>query len=126
MIYSRQREAILAALKNCHTHPTADELFACLKPHYPNMSLGTVYRNLSQLAENGMVMKITMTDGADRYDGNADAHIHMACTHCGQLCDVPATVLNGLYERASANTGYVVSGCQILFDGVCNACLQAK
>ena len=62
--YSRQRESIKACLMNRHDHPTADALYASIREEFPNISLGTVYRNLNLLAETGEIRKLTCGDGA--------------------------------------------------------------
>ena len=67
--YSRQRESIKACLMNRHDHPTADALYASIREEYPNISLGTVYRNLNLLVETGEIQRLTCGDGADHYDG---------------------------------------------------------
>ena len=67
--YSRQREAIKDFLAHSHEHPTADIVYMNLRESFPNISLGTVYRNLSLLSEMGQIQKISMKDGADRFDG---------------------------------------------------------
>ena len=77
MKYSKQRELIYNELLKNPVHPTAEILYQSLKPANPSLSLGTVYRNLGQLAENGIIVKISMPDAGDRYDGNTKAHHHL-------------------------------------------------
>ena len=72
--YSRQREAIKEFLAGRTDHPTADTVYTCLREQYPNISLGTVYRNLTLLTEMGEIMKITTGEGADRFDANVQRH----------------------------------------------------
>ena len=61
--YSRQREAIKDYLSSVTTHPTADTVYMHIKEEFPNISLGTVYRNLNLLADIGEAIKITTPDG---------------------------------------------------------------
>ena len=68
--YSRQREAIKASLMNRCDHPTADALYASIREEFPNISLGTVYRNLNLLVETGEIRKLSCGSGADHYDGD--------------------------------------------------------
>ena len=77
MKFSRQREIILRHVKNFPVHPTADQVYTALKKENPNLSLGTVYRNLNQLSDAGMLKKIHIADGSDRFDGRTDPHFHM-------------------------------------------------
>ena len=86
--YSRQREAIKNFLMNRNDHPTADTIYTCLREEYPNISLGTVYRNLSLLEEIGEISKISVGSGADHYDGDTTQHQHFICTRCNQVYDI--------------------------------------
>ena len=85
--YSRQRESIKASLMNRHDHPTADALYASIREEFPNISLGTVYRNLNLLVETGEIKKLTCGDGADHFDGDIRQHYHFVCTECNQVYD---------------------------------------
>ena len=86
--YSKQREIILSNLKSRTDHPTAEQLYLDLKEEMPEMGIATVYRNLSELCENGEVVKIKSKTGADRFDGNNKPHIHFLCEKCEQLLDI--------------------------------------
>lgn len=84
---SKQRDAIINELCSRYDHPTAMELYLSVREVIPNLSLGTLYRNLSQLEENGMVLRIP--DGAtDRFDGNTNPHAHFKCITCGKVYDL--------------------------------------
>ena len=84
---SKQRDAIINELCSRFDHPTAMELYLSVRELIPNLSLGTLYRNLAQLEENGMVIRIP--DGAtDRFDGNPNPHVHFKCLICGKVYDL--------------------------------------
>ncbi len=84
---SRQRDAIYNELCSRFDHPTAMELYLSVREVIPNLSLGTLYRNLSQLEESGMILKIP--DGAnDRFDANVTPHAHFKCSSCGKVYDL--------------------------------------
>ncbi len=84
---SKQRDAIINELQSRYDHPTAMELYLSVREAIPNLSLGTLYRNLSQLEECGMVVKIP--DGStDRFDGNVNPHAHFKCSSCGKVYDL--------------------------------------
>lgn len=85
--YSRQRESIKRFLLSRYDHPTADTVYLHVKKEFPNISLGTVYRNLALLTELGEILKIT-TDGADRFDGHVEPHSHFICRRCHALFDI--------------------------------------
>jgi len=86
--YSRQREAIKHYLASTKEHPTADTVYLHVKEDFPNISLGTVYRNLNLLTDIGEAIKIPTPDGGDRFDGNVIPHNHFLCTICGRLLDL--------------------------------------
>lgn len=85
--YSRQREDLLSILKNSKSHPTAEELYNSIKEKIPSVSRGTVYRNLKDLVDEGYIIKISMADGADRYDYIHKKHNHIICKYCGMVKD---------------------------------------
>ena len=95
--YSRQREAILQFLMTRKDHPTADAVYANIRKEFPNISLGTVYRNLSLLTELGEIIKIP-TEGADRFDARVAPHNHFICKSCGRVMDIMISVKNPVEE----------------------------
>ena len=110
---------------NTTSHPTADWVYSHLKPDYPNMSLATVYRNLSQLKEAGVIQSVGTVRGYERFDGNTTPHTHIVCTECGRVDDVSDIGLpDKMAEKASSSTGYSVTSAHLIFDGVCSECLE--
>ena len=87
--YSRQREAILNVLCSTDTHPTAREVYEMVQKQIPNISLGTVYRNLSALSDSGEILSITVGDGFEHFDGDTSSHLHLHCRKCGHITDAP-------------------------------------
>lgn len=84
-----QKMAVIAALKEAGpTHPTAETVYVLAKRHLPSIALGTVYRNLSKMAETGEVVKISVADGPDRFDANISNHMHILCVKCGKIYDI--------------------------------------
>ena len=124
---SRQRAAILTELAARTDHPTAETLYHKLKPEWPGLSLGTVYRNLAQLCEAGQAQRIDGA-GADHFDGNASEHLHISCGRCGGMMDLhmeAPEALQALQQQAAACFDGEVTGCRLQFSGVCNICLNA-
>jgi Fur family peroxide stress response transcriptional regulator len=119
---SIQRQLVLDAVKTLHNHPTAQEVYDLLKPGYPEISLGTVYRNLNLLAEQSRLRKISVPDAADRFDHTLPDHYHLRCSACGEYFDIDARCLAGLNERVSQATGMEVHSHSILFTGTCQKC----
>lgn len=122
MKFSRQREMILNQVRDFPIHPTADQVYTALKAENPNLSLGTVYRNLNQLSEMGMLLKIRIADGSDRFDGRTDDHFHMVCDDCKQVYDVELTELDGLNSVISEKYGHEITVVTLNLNGICCEC----
>lgn len=121
--YSRQREAILDFL--CHTtsHPTAEEVYMYIRDIYPNISLGTVYRNLALLVEHGQALKIQGED-CDHFDGNTRLHYHFLCDSCHHVYDVEMEPATFLLKNTKAGIPGKVRGHSVIFYGTCDNCLN--
>ena len=84
-----QKMAVLSAMEEAgRTHPTAETIYALAKRHLPSIALGTVYRNLTKMAETGEVIKISVPDGPDRFDKDISDHMHILCVKCGKIYDI--------------------------------------
>ena len=125
--YSKKREAILCAIKSTTEHPSADMLYEQLRPLYPDLSLGTVYRNLGLFLQSGEIVSVDTVNGQERYDGNTAPHAHFICTHCARVLDVGTPdLLSGLYLAVESATGGVVRSHALTFTGVCAECLAKE
>ncbi len=122
MRHSKQRDVILQTLTDNPIHPTAEQLYAMVKPLAPAISLATVYRNLNLLAENGIIKKICGLDGTSHFDHNIHNHYHLLCSKCGKVYDVPYNIAPRLSEDVLAQTGMIVESCDIAMRGICNNC----
>ncbi len=117
MRYSHQRETIRRIINSTDTHPTADWIFSESKKKIPDISLGTVYRNLKQLVENGIIR--TIYDGnLTRYDHNTDNHDHLKCKVCGDLFDVQLFP-KGLYEHIKKEFKFDTDMVEMTIIGTC-------
>ena len=119
--HSRQREALLDALKSTETHPTADWLYTQLKQDFPNISLGTVYRNLKMLSDNGTIIKLDIGSGVEHYDGFTQDHYHLVCRCCGSVSDIDVSI-ESLNEIAQKASGGEISNHSLIFYGKCKNC----
>ena len=125
--YSRQREAILKVLCSTDTHPTANQVYDRVRETIPNISLGTVYRNLTLLTEMGEIMKITTGEGADRFDTNVQRHHHFICTSCQSVYDLPGMGnIDSVMDTAAASCKGQIDTYRINFYGTCEHCLKTK
>ena len=113
MKYSRQRESILNSLNEKLDHPTAEMVYNCVKKEQPNISLGTVYRNLNQLVEQGVLRR-------------TDPHAHLLCTRCGKVLDLEDDLISELDRNVMRTTGFLVNDRQLLLSGICADCLAAQ
>lgn len=124
--YSRQRESIKEYLANTTEHPTADMVYLKVREEFPNISLGTVYRNLNLLAQLGDAIKISTPDGGDRFDGNTIPHYHFLCKECGRLLDLDVQNMENINHIAAQNFDGEIETHTMTFYGVCGDCLKKK
>ena len=122
--YSRQRESIKEYLSSTREHPTADTVYLHVKQEYPNISLGTVYRNLNLLADIGEAIKITPPYGGDRFDGGTHPHYHFCCTKCGRVIDLDLNQLTYVNKEAEKNFDGVIESHSMMFYGTCGECIK--
>lgn len=122
--YSRQREAIRHFLIGRYDHPTADTIYEGLRADYPNLSLGTVYRNLAQLSSTGEILKISSGIGPDRYDGNTSPHYHFFCRSCGCVDDIHMDSIDHINTLAGASYDGKIEGNITYFYGLCSNCVS--
>ncbi len=121
-----QRRLILEVLKGSKTHPSADGVYREVRKKLPRISLGTVYRNLEIMANQGRVAMISTPKGQRRFDYDTAAHPHFYCVRCGRIEDVPLTVLpSALDGTDSWFQGRVIQGVALHFHGLCTECLKS-
>ena len=121
---SKQREAIQLYLATHSNHPTAETIYLGIKEEFPNVSLGTVYRNLALLAENGEILKISTGVGPDRFDGCINPHYHFFCTECGAVYDLKMESIDHINVIANHNFDGIVEGNITHFFGKCPECAK--
>ncbi|HJB32259.1 transcriptional repressor [uncultured Oscillibacter sp.] len=118
--FSHQRERIYQTVLERRDHPTAEMVYQQLKPEMPRLSLGTVYRNLQQMAREGRLAEV---DGpVTRFDAVTRPHTHFQCRFCGALMDLEAMPYDEALDRAAAAQGYQVTGHSLVFTGACPRC----
>ncbi len=123
---SRQRERIQELLRSTGSHPTADWLYDRLKGEFPHLSMGTVYRNLNILREQGLIERIDFGSTFDRFDANTGPHYHFICEKCGAIVDLALPIDETLNSRVAESTRFKVKRHRIEFFGVCNRCQGGK
>lgn len=121
----RKRNAILTCLKQSKAHPSAEDLHQTLQESYSDISLATVYRNLTYFKQQGLIISLGTVDGIERFDGRTDPHIHFGCFKCGKVEDVDEMPCpDSIPLFAEDRIGCKVSSVQIMLSGICKECLQ--
>ena len=119
---SKQKEAILRVLKGTTSHPSADWVYEQVRREIPNISLGTVYRNLKLLKQEGEILELDLASTLSRFDGNSQDHYHFRCEQCGRIFDVDEPVDEEIDDRVAQKTGLIVSHHRLEFRGLCKDC----
>ena len=123
---TRQRRVILEEVKSTDIHPTATEIYHIVRQRIPNISLGTVYRNLGLLVAAGEVRKLKVSGSKARFDGDLGNHHHVRCTLCGRIDDVKDLPVPLEEDRFESLTGYKMTGFRLEFVGICRTCRQSR
>ena len=120
--HSRQREMIYNYLLSSCDHPSAETVYNDLKPQMPELSLGTVYRNLKLLEELGKVRRVTSFQGSERYDACCGDHVHFLCQCCGSLQDVPGANTEAIRSAITLGNGCRLCKLDLTVTGICPNC----
>ena len=121
---AKQREAILNMLRSADSPPTACWIYDEVRKVIPNISKGTVYRNLKILRDKGEITELNLSGNVSRYEGRQKNHYHFRCDKCGRVFDLDEPVDHKLDESVAKRTGFKVSYYQLEFRGLCNDCQQ--
>ena len=123
----RKRTAILSFLRQTKDHPSAEMVFNHLKQEIPDLSLGTVYRNLSMFKAKGEIVSLGTVNGVERFDGNIEPHVHFICNSCDGITDLPQIqVPEELNRQVNKATGGAVEMCHLTFTGQCKDCIAKQ
>ena len=118
-----QRAVIMEELCASKAHPTAAELFAQVRRRLPRISLGTVYRNLEVLHEDGQIRKLELAGSETRFDGTTTPHYHVRCRACGCVRELPTPLHDKLVTMPMETGGFRIDGHRLEFHGLCPSCL---
>ncbi|MCD7725320.1 MAG: transcriptional repressor [Clostridiales bacterium] len=120
--YSRQRQLIKEFLMSRKDHPTADVVYMNVRQDDPNISLGTVYRNLTLLADIGEIQRLRVGDGVDHFDADTSPHYHFICSECGSVIDLKMDNIDSIIDIAGMNFDGKIQGHVTYFYGICGNC----
>lgn len=123
---SKQRDMIKAFLMGRKDHPTADIIYMNVRQQNPNISLGTVYRNLTLLADIGEIQRLRVGDGVDHFDADTSPHYHFVCTECGSVIDLEMDNIDSINNIAGANFNGKIAGHVTYFYGNCGNCIAVE
>ncbi|MCF8111584.1 MAG: transcriptional repressor [Desulfobacteraceae bacterium] len=130
MRHTKQRKLILECLRMTTSHPTAVEVYDQVRNKMPNISLGTVYRNLDYLCSHGLARKIDTCGERKRFDATVEDHVHIICTVCGKVRDAetgpgisPQTLM---HPENTAASGFKITGVRIDILGICPECQKRQ
>lgn len=121
---TKQRDRILEVLGQTDSHPTASWVYDQLKPEFPSLSLGTIYRNLKILEEQGMINKLASGSTFDRYDAITHPHPHFVCTECGALYDIKDFEFPEVIHKVNAQIRHEIKEVSLNYVGICDKCLE--
>lgn len=125
--HSKKRDAILSCIRGTRRHPSAEWIYDQLKPDIPDLSRGTVYRNLRLFLEEGSVTSVGVVNGLERFDGDVSPHAHFICLHCGEVLDLPElAALDAMAGQAETLTGGRIESCALTFSGCCRSCAKTE
>jgi Fur family peroxide stress response transcriptional regulator len=130
--HSSKRDAILEVLKSTSSHPAAQWVYEKLKPRIPDLSLGTVYRNISLFIKEGTLVSVGVVDGEERFDAVTHPHSHLICTCCSRVFDLSVPDLSVLKAAAESREkdkfagGALIDYRKTVFYGLCNECAYTE
>ena len=121
----RKRNAILEYLRCTTAHPSAETIFSDLKAQIPDLSMGTVYRNLNLFRQQGLASVVATVRGVERFDANTDPHVHFICSDCDSVIDLmQMEIPEALCSQAASQSGGKVEQCSLSFTGLCCQCAK--
>ena len=122
--YSKKREAILSARRGTKSHPSAEWVYQTLKPTHPDLSLGTVYRNLALFRQQGVIQSVGVVNGQERFDADTSLHHHFVCERCGSVLDLDfrQEQEDSWDQAVSEQYGFKTLRHELIFYGICKTC----
>jgi len=124
--HSKKRDAIYDVICSTKSHPSAEWVYTRVKEIYPDISLGTVYRNIAKFKEDGKIISVSVVNGQERIDGDTSDHCHFVCTECGAVIDSGHPDVTEIYEKVFSDTGCTPKKHNLVFYGACSKCSGTK
>lgn len=121
---TKQKEAVISILREMNNHPSAEEVAVKVRERYPGIGRSSVFRILSQMADNGVILRVRVPDGADRFDHRCHRHCHVKCSHCGKIVDAAECVKVENIPFFDGMSGFKITGYSIMLEGLCESCIS--
>jgi Fe2+ or Zn2+ uptake regulation protein len=122
MRQTKQKKLILAAIQDLDGHPHAEAVYLALKPDHPQLSLATVYRNLHEFSERGLLRKVEAPNQPVRFDKNVHPHAHGICLDCGEIVDIPLRHSGTFKSIIESVEEMEVTDFNLILYGYCKKC----
>lgn len=119
---TKQKKVILDVLRSVDIHPTAEWIYQQARQEIPGLSLGTVYRNLNLLRDNGEILELNYGSGQSHYDGRPENHYHFMCRQCGRVFDVEMGLMKTIETKVKNQCDFKIEGHRLEFYGLCSEC----
>ena len=121
--HSRKRDAILDCIRRTQCHPTAEWVYNQLKPQIPDLSLGTVYRNIAMFKNEGIIQSVGVVNGLEHFDVDIEPHTHFICSRCANVFDLKSVTLPPEVFEEAQKLSSTITGYQLQFTGQCANCM---
>lgn len=119
----RKRNAIYHCLQETTLHPSAEMVYEMLRAEHPDISLATVYRNLTYFKNQGVIASVATVKGVERFDANTMPHVHFICENCNAVLDLhQIQIPDALSQAVEESADCQVSSCRLTFVGKCRNC----
>ena len=123
---TRQLTAVYETLQGDHSHPSAEEIHQRVQKTSPRVSLGTVYRNLQRLTEEGKIRTVRLGERSARYDPTLEDHDHFICQRCGRVDDIWLKRDRRVNLAPLVSKGFTVLDHSLAIHGLCPQCKQRR
>ncbi|MCL6452596.1 MAG: transcriptional repressor [Alicyclobacillus sp.] len=122
--WTTQRRVIYNVVRAAKDHPTAKDIMDRLRDEGHSFAYGTVYNALRYLVDAGLLLELQLGDGASRYDGRTEEHLHLKCDRCGRIEEAGIAVPDAWLTAVHEETGFAVLRTDIVLHGLCESCRE--
>jgi len=121
---THQRLEIYRELMTATDHPSSEALHRRLRLKLPTISLDTVYRNLADLANRGLINKIETSESLARFEASQIPHHHLICRTCGEVMDFRWSLIDEAALPDEIRNWGKIDHKNVVAYGICSRCLK--